>query len=116
MMNNPITGYQSLADEDYKMLAYVSSLKGLLKPFKSKGELELLESNARNVREMMEPLAELLIAQDIRRGDTVIVFDPKGDADLLRRVWAEAHRAGRESVFWLFHLGWPEISARYNAV
>lgn len=37
MMNNPITGYQSLADEDYKMLAYVSSLKGLLKPFKSKG-------------------------------------------------------------------------------
>lgn len=61
-------------------------------------------------------LAELLIAQDIRRGDTVIVFDPKGDADLLRRVWAEAHRAGRESVFWLFHLGWPEISARYNAV
>ncbi|HCA9702781.1 TPA: type IV conjugative transfer system coupling protein TraD [Klebsiella variicola subsp. variicola] len=116
MMNNPITGYQSLADEDYKMLAYVSSLKGLLKPFKSKGEQELLESNARNVREMMEPLAELLIAQDIRRGDTVIVFDPKGDADLLRRVWAEAHRAGRESVFWLFHLGWPEISARYNAV
>ncbi|WDU70333.1 type IV conjugative transfer system coupling protein TraD [Klebsiella variicola] len=116
MMNNPITGYQSLADEDYKMLAYVSSLKGLLKPFKCKGELELLESNARNVREMMEPLAELLIAQDIRRGDTVIVFDPKGDADLLRRVWAEAHRAGRESVFWLFHLGWPEISARYNAV
>ena len=61
-------------------------------------------------------LAELLIAQDIRRGDTVVVFDPKGDADLLRRVWAEAHRAGRESVFWLFHLGWPEISARYNAV
>ncbi|WP_260402989.1 conjugative transfer system coupling protein TraD, partial [Salmonella enterica] len=61
-------------------------------------------------------LAELLITQDIRRGDTVIVFDPKGDADLLRRVWAEAHRAGRESVFWLFHLGWPEISARYNAV
>lgn len=61
-------------------------------------------------------LAELLIAQDIRRGDTVIVFAPKGDANLLRRVWAEAHRAGRESVFWLFHLGWPEISARYNAV
>ncbi|WP_302789519.1 type IV secretion system DNA-binding domain-containing protein, partial [Escherichia coli] len=40
-------------------------------------------------------LAELLITQDIRRGDITIVFDPKGDADLLRRVWAEAHRAGR---------------------
>ncbi|EHB39530.1 hypothetical protein SEENIN0B_04829 [Salmonella enterica subsp. enterica serovar Infantis str. SARB27] len=66
MMHNPITGYQSLADEDYKMLAYVSSLKGLLKPFKSKGELELLESNARSVREMMEPLMQRLI-QSARR-------------------------------------------------
>ncbi|WP_426576178.1 type IV conjugative transfer system coupling protein TraD [Xenorhabdus stockiae] len=61
-------------------------------------------------------LAELLITQDIRRGEVVIVFDPKGDADLLRRIWAEAHRAGRGSELSLFHLGWPEISARYNAV
>jgi hypothetical protein len=29
-------------------------------------------------------LAELLITQDIRRGEVVIVFDPKGDASLLR--------------------------------
>lgn len=61
-------------------------------------------------------LAELLIAQDIRRGNVVIVFDPKGDADLLKRVWAEARRAGRSDEFHLFHLGWPDISARYNAV
>jgi len=60
--------------------------------------------------------AELLIAQDIRRGDVVIVFDPKGDADLLRRVYAEARRAGRAEAFYLFHLGFPEISARYNAI
>jgi hypothetical protein len=31
----------------------------------------------------------MLIAQDIRRGEVVIVFDPKGDVDLLRRVFAE---------------------------
>lgn len=63
-------------------------------------------------------LAELLITQDIRRDtqEVVIVFDPKGDADLLRRVWAEAHRAGRGNELTIFHLGWPEISARYNAV
>ena len=61
-------------------------------------------------------LAELLIAQDIRRGEVVIVFDPKGDIDLLRRVYAEAKRAGREEDFFLFHLGHPEISARYNPV
>src|SRR6056297_2047261 len=61
-------------------------------------------------------LAEVLITQDIRRGDVVIVFDPKGDADLLRRVYAEAKRAGRAREFYLFHLGYPEISARYNAI
>ncbi len=61
-------------------------------------------------------LAELLITQDIRRGDVVIVFDPKGDADLLRRIYAEAKRAGRLEDFYIFHLGFPEISARYNAI
>ena len=61
-------------------------------------------------------LAELLIAQDIRRGDVVIVFDPKGDAGLLKRVYAEAKRNGREQEFLMFHLGYPEASARYNAI
>ena len=61
-------------------------------------------------------LAELLIAQDIRRGDVVIVFDPKGDAGLLKRVYAEAKRNGREKDFWMFHLGYPEASVRYNAI
>ncbi|MBK1492697.1 type IV conjugative transfer system coupling protein TraD [Pseudomonas aeruginosa] len=66
-------------------------------------------------------LAELLITQDIRRTvhgqhEVVIVFDPKGDADLLQRMYVEAKRAGREGEFYVFHLGWPEISARYNAV
>jgi len=59
-------------------------------------------------------LAEVLITQDIRRGDVVIVFDPKGDADLMLRVYAEARRADRPC--YLFHLGYPEISARYNAI
>src|SRR5690554_4247172 len=66
-------------------------------------------------------LAELFITQAIRRRvndehEVVIVFDPKGDADLLKRMYVEARRAGREGEFYVFHLGWPEISARYNAV
>lgn len=61
-------------------------------------------------------LAELLVTQDIRRGDVVILFDPKGDADLLKRMYAESKAAGRENEFILFHLGYPEISARYNAI
>jgi len=67
-------------------------------------------------------LAELFITQDIRRRnaagehEVVIVFDPKGDADLLKRMYVEAKGAGREGEFYVFHLGWPDISARYNAV
>ena len=73
-------------------------------------------------------LAELFITQDIRRthkranSDTgldrevVIVFDPKGDADLLKRMYIECKRAGRLDEFYVFHLGWPDHSARYNAV
>jgi conjugative coupling factor TraD (TOL family) len=61
-------------------------------------------------------LLELLVTQDIRRGDVVIVFDPKGDAQLLRRMYAEAVRSGREKEFYFFHLGYPRISARYNPI
>ena len=61
-------------------------------------------------------LAEQLIAQDIRRGDVVLVFDPKGDSDLLRRVYGEAKRCGRAQRFHLFHLGYPQHSSRYNAI
>ncbi|MEP7248004.1 MAG: type IV conjugative transfer system coupling protein TraD [Gammaproteobacteria bacterium] len=61
-------------------------------------------------------LAELFLIQDIRRGEVCIVFDPKGDADLLKRMYVEAKRAGRDREFYVFHLGWPDLSARYNAV
>ena len=61
-------------------------------------------------------LAETLIAQDIRRGDVTIVIDPKGDADLMMRMYVETQRAGRGDDFYVFHLGYPELSARYNAV
>lgn len=61
-------------------------------------------------------LAEILIKQDIARGDVVIVFDPKGDADLMKRVFAEAKNSGREDELYIFHLGYPEISCRYNAI
>ncbi|WP_020406857.1 type IV conjugative transfer system coupling protein TraD [Hahella ganghwensis] len=61
-------------------------------------------------------LAELLIAQDIRRGEVVIVIDPKGDPDLFKRMYVEARAAGRLDKLYFFHLGYPNISARYNPV
>ena len=60
-------------------------------------------------------LAEVLTTQDIRRGNNcVIVLDPKGDADYLKRIYMESTKAGRELM--IFHLGYPELSARYNAI
>lgn len=60
--------------------------------------------------------AELLIAQDIRRGDVVMVLDPKGDSALLRRIYIEAKLAGRENDVRIIHLGFPEYSCLYNSV
>ena len=49
-------------------------------------------------------LAEILTTQDIHRGNNcVIVLDPKGDADYLKRVYVETKKAGRELI--VFHLG-----------
>ena len=60
---------------------------------------------------------EVLITQDIQRNDgPVVVADPKGDAELLARAWAEAKRAGREDNFFVFALGFPDISCKYNAI
>lgn len=61
-------------------------------------------------------MAEIIITSDIRRGDTVIVIDPKGDAELMLRCYSEAVKAGREDDFRLFHLGYPEVSAQYNPI
>ncbi len=61
-------------------------------------------------------LLELLATQDIHDGHVVIIIDPKGDAELMMRVYAEAARAGRLDHLYLFHLGYPEFSARYNGI
>ncbi|MCG9576727.1 conjugative transfer system coupling protein TraD [Vibrio tubiashii] len=65
--------------------------------------------------------AEVFIAQDIARrnkqGDfeaAVAIFDPKGDGELFARAQIEAERNGRP--FYVIHLGFPEISCRYNGV
>lgn len=61
-------------------------------------------------------LLEILVTQDIRRGDVVFIFDPKGDAEVMRRVISECKSSGREDDLVIFHLGFPDISARYNGV
>lgn len=60
-------------------------------------------------------LAEILTTQDIRRGNNcVIVLDPKGDADYLKRIYLETKQVNRRLI--IVHLGYPELSASYNAL
>lgn len=59
-------------------------------------------------------LASILINQDIRNGDAVIVVDPKGDQELVQDIKAACAISGRTKDFNIVHLGFPEKSAHYN--
>lgn len=59
-------------------------------------------------------LASILINQDIRNGDAVIVVDPKGDLDLVCDMYSACRASGRLHDFRIVHLGFPELSAHYN--
>ena len=59
-------------------------------------------------------LASILINQDIRNGDAVIVVDPKGDLDLVRDMYSACEASGRLGDFHIVHLGFPDMSAHYN--
>ena len=72
-------------------------------------------------------LAEWIIAHDIRAGakkvrnelntgNVVVIFDPKGDGELLRRVILECIRSDRLDEFYMIHLGFPELSCSYNPI
>jgi len=54
-------GYAALAHEDYNPIAYKASLKGLLKPFKGKGDLMQLENNMKDAREALRVIQQRLI-------------------------------------------------------
>ena len=57
-------------------------------------------------------LLELIVSEAIRGPGTVIVIDPKGDAELLSRTAQQAYRMGREFAF--FSPAHAEQSASFN--
>ena len=57
-------------------------------------------------------LLEVILCEAIRGPGTVIIIDPKGDAELLIRAATEAHRAGRQFAF--FGPAFPAVSASFN--
>ena len=58
--------------------------------------------------------ADIAINQDIRNHEAVIILDPKGDNDLLKGIYNSCSAANRLDDFKIVHIGYPEISAKYN--
>lgn len=54
------------------------------------------------------------VNQDIRNGDAVLVIDPKGDLEVLQDIYCAALSVGRLTDLKIIHLGFPELSAKYN--
>jgi len=59
-------------------------------------------------------LMSILVNQDIRNGEAVLVIDPKGDLELMQDMYCACRTAGRLADFKVLHAGMPEVSAKYN--
>jgi len=59
-------------------------------------------------------LAESLVEQDIKMGNSVIVIDPKLDWDLFSRVWSATVETGRVEEFIFISLLHPHLSSGIN--
>ncbi|MNZ77834.1 hypothetical protein D3C78_963890 [compost metagenome] len=65
---NPLTSaqpmpFEALTPNAYRQLEHAASLKGLLKPFKGKGELEQLAQVAREIEAQLSQLMEAVVQQ-----------------------------------------------------
>lgn len=56
----------------------------------------------------------LLVAQDIYKGQGVLVIDPKGDLSLLQNIYLACAASNRLNDLYIIHAGIPDLSAKYN--
>lgn len=59
-------------------------------------------------------LAELLLVQMVARGEPMIIFDPKGEPELLNAIYSRLAERGEQDRFQFFSPAFPEASATYN--
>jgi type IV secretory pathway TraG/TraD family ATPase VirD4 len=59
-------------------------------------------------------LIDAMVTQDIKKGRSVIIIDPKSDQDLLSSVWQTAEEVGRIDDFFLITPIFPEYSTKVN--
>lgn len=63
MISAQIMPFEALTPDAYRQLEHAASLKGLLKPFKGKGELEHLAQVARDIEAQLCHLMEAVVQQ-----------------------------------------------------
>lgn len=59
-------------------------------------------------------MLDTLISQGVRRKECVVIWDPKGDRDLMQCAKNACIATGRASDFVYFHPAFPEVSARID--
>jgi len=59
---------------------------------------------------------EIATTAAIKRGESVIIVDPKGDNELVNRIYSESKKAGRKTDFRFFSLIHPELSHSMNPI
>ena len=59
-------------------------------------------------------LFDLLVAQDILRGECVIIVDPKGDKELANNARRVCEMMGQPERFAMFHPAFPEESVKFD--
>lgn len=59
-------------------------------------------------------MLDLLVSQAILRGESVLILDPKGDAELKNNAERACRLLGRANDFVQFHLAYPEESIRID--
>jgi DNA helicase HerA-like ATPase len=59
-------------------------------------------------------LLENMLEQDIRKGNSVVVIDPKGDIPLFSKIYQAAKEAGREDDLMLITPIFPQYSIKLN--
>lgn len=93
----------------------------IYRPFADSNSHELVLGTTRQGKTVN---AGIMVCQDIHRFSSpnidencsVLMLDPKGDIGLAAQMFAQAQRAGKADKFYFFHLGFPHLSCRYNAL
>jgi hypothetical protein len=105
--------FEALTSDAYRQLEHAASLKGLLKPFKGKGELDQLAQVAREIEAQLRHLMEAVVEQAARSPYSclsirLVLQNTPAGSSFLR--WRTRDFAQMGVAVWERQLGHPTLS------